>query len=100
MKRELKEKDVGIFIPFIGILPVELVETFPFSQYVFSNVIKEELIDLVSKDVKSFITKNRYEKIRLYYLDSDIHYKQKMNKIESLIKQLVQDVQTIDLNNL
>ena len=100
IKRELNNMDIGIFIPFIGILPIELIETFPFSQYIFSNVVSKDMIDLVSNDVEIFIKEMNYQEIKLCYVDLEESFKQKMQPIEDRISKIVQNVQQVNLKDL
>ena len=100
IKQELKEYDIGIFLPFIGILPIELLETFPFSQYVFSNIISEKLIEMVNKDVQQFIEEMNYETIMLAYIDSEEEFKQKMGPIENTLHKIAKEVQFVNIKDL
>jgi len=52
--------DFAFLVPFIGLLPIELVETFPFSQYVFSSIISEEMLNSLWFEVSTFISKMKY----------------------------------------
>lgn len=56
-----EEYDFVFLVPFIGLLPVELVETFPFSQYVFSSVVSEEMLKNLWIEISRFITKMKYK---------------------------------------
>ncbi len=61
------ERDIALFLPFIGLIPVELLETFPFSQFVFSNVITKDLIELSAEKATEFILKMNYKEVEIDY---------------------------------
>lgn len=53
--------DFSFLVPFIGLLPAELVETFPFSQYVFSSIVSEEMLNNLWFEISAFISKMGYK---------------------------------------
>ncbi|MBY9000662.1 MAG: DUF5591 domain-containing protein, partial [Candidatus Heimdallarchaeota archaeon] len=100
IKQELREYDIGIFLPFIGILPIELIETFPFSQYVFSNIVSRNLIEMVNKDVQEFIKEMKYERVMLTYIDSEEEFKQQMDPIENSLRKVAKEFQFVNIKDL
>ncbi|MCG3223018.1 MAG: tRNA guanosine(15) transglycosylase TgtA [Candidatus Heimdallarchaeota archaeon] len=100
IQQESEKVDVGIFLPFIGVLPSELIETFPFSQYVFSNVISKNLMELVNIDVERFIKEMKYEKIILCHVDSGKEFMNHIKTTENLIYKTVKEVQLTSLKDL
>ena len=100
INKKLDEFDICIFLPFIGIVPVELIETFPFSQYVFSNIISHDLIELVNTNVEKFIKENNYESISLCYIDKRGEFIDHMTRIEDSIRKMVKNTSIIDFKNI
>ena len=62
--------DVAFLIPFFGIIPLELIETFPFSQYVFSAVLTESLLSKLELEIDNFLENFRYQEVDLCLLDT------------------------------
>lgn len=70
--KEMKEKieqliqegfDIGLFIPFIGIVPLGLAATYPFSQFVFSEIVTEDIVKNIKNYTKKFLSQHRYQDI-------------------------------------
>ncbi len=70
IKTRTDKMDFAFLIPFFGILPLELIETFPFSQYVFSAVISEGLLSNLESEIRNFLEKFQYQEIVLCPLDT------------------------------
>lgn len=79
--------DFAFLVPFIGLLPVELVETFPFSQYVFSAVISEEMLSNLWFEVGTFIAKMKYEENILCSVGKEEETKDMLYFIQSKFKE-------------
>ncbi len=93
------EYDFAFLVPFIGLLPIELSETFPFSQYVFSSVISEEMLSNLWFETVTFIAKMKYDKHIICQIEkqeeakdlfSFIQSKFKENKIPFKVKELTE----------
>jgi 7-cyano-7-deazaguanine tRNA-ribosyltransferase len=70
MKEQIEGTDFVIFLPFIGVVPTELAETYPFSQFVFSEILSVELMEKAKDEMMKFIMKNDYEVITICSVDS------------------------------
>ncbi len=69
IKSKTNEMDFAFLIPFIGILPLELIETYPFSQYVFSAVLSEGLLSKLELEIERFLEIFPYQEVVLCPLD-------------------------------
>lgn len=87
LKEKTEDGDYVFFLPFIGAIPIELAETYPFSQFVFSEVLTAEIIKKASKEVMKFIKKNDYESIKISSVDS----MEISEKLRSLISDLIEN---------
>jgi 7-cyano-7-deazaguanine tRNA-ribosyltransferase len=94
---QINQLDFAVFLPFMGLVPIELVETFPFSQFVFSSSLTAGLLKLSSQEVLRFIEKMNYNNIQISLLDNDNISKQLLNLISDLLKTHDLDVNIIDL---
>ncbi len=67
----LSEKDIHFCIlsPIFGIIPIEIAESYPFSQYLYPNIFFESLSDHVSSIFKDYIKAfhTNYKKIIIFY---------------------------------
>ncbi|MCE7738685.1 MAG: tRNA-guanine transglycosylase, partial [Candidatus Heimdallarchaeota archaeon] len=70
IKSKTDEMDFAFLIPFFGLLPLELIETYPFSQYVFSAVLSEGLLDNLKPEIEKFLEIFQYKEIVLCPLDT------------------------------
>ena len=75
--------DFAFLVPFIGILPLELIETFPFSQYIFSSVISEEMLNNLWFEISIFLSKMKYTKKIICLVDKDEETKDLASYLES-----------------
>ncbi len=82
------EKDIFILIPYLGIIPVGLIETYPFTQSIFSGIITNELIDNVIENATQFIMKNNYQKIEILNKDQKNISNSIFNKIKNSLEDL------------
>jgi len=100
LKAGKESKDYAIFLPFVGVIPVGLAETFPFSQFVSSEVLNSELVEKVSEEVKKFILKNKYRLVSIITVDSI----ELSEKLKSLLIDLLEDspveISLIELSEL
>ncbi len=70
IKSKTDEMDFAFLIPFFGLLPLELIETYPFSQYVFSAVLSEGLLENLKPEIEKFLEIFQYKEIVLCPLDT------------------------------
>ena len=97
LKEQIIEKDFVIFLPFIGVVPIELAETYPFSQFVFSEILSVDLMEKAKDEMMKFIIKNDYEDITICSVDSEEISKELEVKISSLLKEKSKEVQLMEL---
>ncbi len=83
-----EEYDFAFLVPFLGLLPVELVETFPFSQYVFSSVISEEMLRNLWFEISSFIAKMKYEENIICSVGNEEEVEDMLSYIQSQFKEI------------
>ncbi len=63
------ESDVIGYTPFIGVIPVELSETYPLSQFEAPQDPDESVVEDMVDEVKSYVTSKSYETILVYVTD-------------------------------
>ena len=63
------EADVALFIPFFGLVPLELAESYPFSQFVFSGVISKEKYNEIIQSSVDFVIQKGYKLITIESLE-------------------------------
>jgi len=78
LKKELKDAQFFALLNPWGILPVEITDLYPFSQYLCSLNPK----DLIIEEVKELILSKDYKKIYVFYWDDE--WMEIVKKIESL----------------
>ncbi|MHA1302412.1 MAG: tRNA guanosine(15) transglycosylase TgtA [Candidatus Heimdallarchaeaceae archaeon] len=71
LEKKMKETDIVLFLPFIGLLPLELIETYPFSQFVFSKILSYDLINLAVEVSNNFIEKLNYKEVVIQNEDKE-----------------------------
>jgi 7-cyano-7-deazaguanine tRNA-ribosyltransferase len=100
LKEKSENKDYVIFLPFVGLVPIELTETFPFSQFVFSEVLNSEIIKKANEEVKKFIMKNGYKSIIITTVDSIGLSEKLKNLIEGFFKDSLGEIKVFELSEL
>ncbi|MHA1686878.1 MAG: tRNA guanosine(15) transglycosylase TgtA [Candidatus Heimdallarchaeaceae archaeon] len=58
--------DIALFIPFFGIVPLGLAETFPFSQFVFSDIITPAMMETIQSYSETFLKSKEYDNVILW----------------------------------
>ncbi|MHA1116276.1 MAG: tRNA guanosine(15) transglycosylase TgtA [Candidatus Heimdallarchaeaceae archaeon] len=99
---ELKDKliehlpsaDVSLFLPFFGVFPFELHETYPFSQFVFSNVIDSIILEKAIEVTINYIIEKGYSKIIILPAER----KEKLNSIRDKLQDKLQMLDKVELN--
>ena len=97
---QINHLDFAVFLPFIGLVPIELVETFPFSQFVFSSSLTAGLLQLSSQEVLRFIEKLNYQNMQICLLEDDNASKKLVDLIFDLLKTNNLDAKIVDLKSL
>ncbi|AAK40613.1 tRNA guanosine(15) transglycosylase TgtA [Saccharolobus solfataricus] len=59
------ESDVFIAVPFFGLIPLEISDSYPLSQFEIPNEIDEDVIDDMKTKIISFLRRNNYQKVEL-----------------------------------
>ncbi|AWR98265.1 tRNA guanosine(15) transglycosylase TgtA [Acidianus sulfidivorans JP7] len=62
------EADIFIAIPFYGLIPVQLSESFPLSQFEIPTEIDDKTLQITSNKISNFI-KNKYKEIKIFNCD-------------------------------
>ncbi len=97
VKEKIENMDIVYFLPFLGLVPIELSETYPFSQFVFSLDLSEEILLLAKDETLKFIKKMDYQEIEIYLIDSDYIPEQKIQSIYDFLKQNVKKIKSLNL---
>ncbi|MHA2308203.1 MAG: tRNA guanosine(15) transglycosylase TgtA [Candidatus Heimdallarchaeaceae archaeon] len=100
LKERVENTDYVIFLPFIGVVPIELAETYPFSQFVFSEILTMEIMEKAKEEVNKFITENEYKSITISSIDSVETSEELKILISGLFKESSKNVQLIELAEL
>ena len=100
LKERVEDTDYVIFLPFIGVVPIELAETYPFSQFVFSEILTLEIMERAKEEVNKFITKNEYESIKISSIDAIEISEELKILISGLFKGSSKNVKLIELAEL
>ncbi len=94
---KIENMDVVYFLPFLGLVPIELSETYPFSQFVYSLDLSEETLLLAQDESLKFIKKMDYQKIEIYQIDPENILEQKVQSIYDFLKQNVKEIKSLNL---
>ncbi|MHA1407344.1 MAG: tRNA guanosine(15) transglycosylase TgtA [Candidatus Heimdallarchaeaceae archaeon] len=92
--------DFVFFLPFLGAIPIELVETFPFSQYVFSGIISSELIAKSMNELAKLVEKTEYKNIEIILIDTNDIPEQLIIQLEKMLSQHQKSFELKDLRQL
>ncbi|WP_338600030.1 tRNA guanosine(15) transglycosylase TgtA [Sulfolobus tengchongensis] len=57
--------DVFLAVPFFGLIPLELAESYPLSQFEAPKEIDEDIITDIKNKILEFIRRNNYQKVEL-----------------------------------
>ncbi|MHA1396988.1 MAG: hypothetical protein ACTSSF_04715, partial [Candidatus Heimdallarchaeaceae archaeon] len=92
--------DFVFFVAFLGAIPIELVETFPFSQYVFSGIISSELIAKSMNELAKLVEKTEYKNIEIILIDTNDIPEQLIIQLEKMLSQHQKSFELKDLRQL
>ncbi len=98
--RNIDKTDIVIYLPFFGLIPIELAETYPFSQFVFSSRISDELIQKTNKEINEFLIKMNYKEVTIFSIDQDEQSEILLSSIRETIDKLIKDIRISSLNEL
>ncbi|MFW9852025.1 MAG: tRNA guanosine(15) transglycosylase TgtA [Candidatus Thorarchaeota archaeon] len=96
IKEKIENMDIVFFLPFLGLVPVEVSETYPFSQFVFSLDLSDEIIHLAQDESLKFIRKMDYQEIEIYQIDPDNIPEQKYKSIYEFLEQNVKKIKSLN----
>lgn len=96
IEKAINHYDIVMFLPFIGLIPVELVETYPFSQSVFSSFLSEEIIEKAISEALKFLKAKKYEELIVFNMDKEEVLENILTRIEIAIKNGVQRVKKLE----
>jgi len=92
IEEKIKNMDIAYFLPFLGLVPIELSETYPFSQFVFSVDLSDDILLLAKEESLRFIQKMEYQEIEIYLTDSGDISDQKLRSIYEFLKTNVKKI--------
>jgi len=96
IEKAINHYDIVMFLPFIGLIPVELVETYPFSQSVFSSFLSEEIIEKAISEALKFLKAKKYEELIVFNMDKEEVPENILTRIEIAIKNGVKRVKKLE----
>lgn len=99
-KQNSEISDMAFLLPFIGLVPIELSETYPVSQFVSSSVINKELIEKSIKEVSKFLELTQYSKIIVCPVDSENLPEYLISSLRDLLNQIKIKYTFIELKEL
>jgi len=97
---DIEEIDYTIYLPFFGLIPIELIETYPFSQYVFSGSISDNLIEKANSIAVDFIKKMNYQEIVIYSVDMDEQSELLSSTIKEVLGNQIKEIKIANIKYL
>ena len=97
VREKIEKMDIVYFLPFLGLVPIELSETYPFSQFVYSLDLSEETLLLAQNESLKFIKEMDYQEIEIYQIDPENILEQKFQSIYDFLKQNFKKIKSLNL---
>ncbi len=95
----IEEIDFTILLPFFGLIPIELIETYPFSQYVFSGILSNELLEKANSVVLDFIKTMQYQEIVICSVDMEEYSKLLVSRIKEVLGNQINKIEITSVND-